>query len=378
MPNFPGLSFKNSAGGSSTWPTWDGSLDGTPVAFESGTATPTQRVSSCLLTTDKVIIVYQYNGKLQARVETFSDTAITVGIAVDVYASAPKSCSVCAFDSTRALCVYIDALNVVQGVILSVSGTTITVNTATPIGAGTQTQVSVANLTTNTAIVAYTEGSSVYAVIVTAVTTVVVTNAAVDVGSSVAALRVSVAVLDSTHAIIAYSAGTNTDGLCRIISVSGTTPSAPTAATTFATHDSGANIREISVGALDSAHAMITFVNGGDSFGKNIALSVSGTTITLGSLATFQSSATSFDANGITSEFAVIDASTALIVFSASSHTYGVVTTISGTTVTNNSRVQISTADSQYFDAAVAIDTGRVLGLYSNASNTGNSIILKK
>jgi len=126
---------------------------------------------------------------------------------------------------------------------------------------------------------------------------------------------------------------------------------------------------------------MCAYVDSGDSNkGKNKVCSISGTAITPGTGVTFDTGSVAINGGNLPQGVVAIDSSTSLIAYRSSNTTYGVVSTISGTTVTNATRVQIDT-DSGVYHSPCLLDADRIFLAYQTtegATSDGTGIVLKK
>jgi len=103
--------------------------------------------------------------------------------------------------------------------------------------------------------------------------------------------HISVAVLDSSKAVVTYQdAGNYYYGTACVLSISGTTVTAGTPAVF-----ESASAAYISVAVLDSSKAVVTYQDAGNYYyGTACVLSISGTTVTAGTPAVFESASTDY------------------------------------------------------------------------------------
>ena len=116
----------------------------------------------------------------------------------------------------------------------------------------------------------------------------------------------SVAMLDSTKAIVTYRDGGNSNyGTSCVLSISGTTITAGTPVVF-----ESASTAHISVAMLDSTKAIVTYTDNGNlDYGTSCVLSISGTTITAGTPAVFESANTSY------TSVAMLDSTKAIVTY---------------------------------------------------------------
>jgi len=177
----------------------------------------------------------------------------------------------------------------------------------------------------------------------------------------------SVVALSSTSVIVAFINNTNNRGTARVLSISGSTISAP--GSNFEFNTSSTSKTELTF--ISSTLVVVSYSNGGNSsYGTARALSISGTTISAPSSAyVFYSSETS----NITS--ALINSTSILLSFRG----YGpsettrraVVLTISGTTISSGGSPGFDTIGrfDELWTSLVLIDTNKFVYTYSHNSN---------
>jgi hypothetical protein len=181
---------------------------------------------------------------------------------------------------------------------------------------------------------------------------------------AIKASNIDIAVLDSTHFAVSYSNGNNNNkGEVRVGSVSGTTITFGTLAQ-FETN----GVTGTSIDALDSSHFVIAYEYYDGAFinKKGIAIcgSVSGTTITLGTKNEFLSTQAEYiSVDKVTS-------STFLLSYKDSAGIYGkcVMGSVSGTTITIGTASTFSAVSPRYIESVVLDSTHFVLTYYESSS----------
>lgn len=366
-----GIEFGNfaaSGGGSAsqTWPTWDGTLDGSPVQFEPGSATAVANITSCLITADTTFIAYKYNSILKCVIVTTSGKIVTAGTAITVASINPSAITCATVDSTHVMLCYGDNTNnKTRAVCISISGTTPTANAIIDVDAANVSgSSSVVLLNTNRCVLAYNSTGSPQAVCLTlSGTTVTKQTDFAFTSDNLASVALST-LTSSTIAAVWTKQSTNTANTV-ILSVSTNTITAPTAQSTLSSvWDS---VSPITCVALDSTHYIAALVEQTSTNGIAYCSSVSGTTITVGSKATFDSGG-SITLSDTGPSIAAIDAATALVTYKVT-NAYGVVMTISGTTITAYTRVNIMTSTGTNQRSIVTLDTNRVIAALGDASS---------
>ena len=126
---------------------------------------------------------------------------------------------------------------------------------------------------------------------------------------------ISVAMLDSSKAVVTYRDGGNSSyGTACVLSISGTTVTAGTPVVF-----ESANTSDISVAMLNSSKAVVTYQDNGNSgYGTACVLSISGTTVTAGTPAVFEAASTTYIS------VAALDSSKAVVTYQdAGNSSYG-------------------------------------------------------
>lgn len=357
-----------------TWPTWDGTLDGSATLFESGSSTTAIQTVSCFVDTNKMMVFYRYNSTLKAVILTLTGTSIAVGTAVTVLAAAGQNTTCVAIDTGRVMACYTrNSDGFLEAVVLSVSGTTITVNTPVDVdtsgGAGF---LQVVKIDTDQCVVAWASGGNTNtAVCLSTSSTTITVRTPFVITSTTGGSSLSMATLSTTKIFMAWADANTTTAKARVLSIATNTITAGTLNSFHGTAVTGMN-----VAGLDATHAIAAFKDDTSTNGKAYAFSVSGTTITAGTVATFESSATP-SLSGQGNGFSGIDSATAILVYKAT-NLYGIVFTVSGTTITTYTKVSVATPSSSTVWAATFIDANHVLTTFSDniSAPNGKSIVL--
>jgi hypothetical protein len=261
---------------------------GTPVIFESASS---EYINVTMMDSTHAIVCYRDGGNSNygtACCLSLSGTTITAGAAA-VFESANSSyIGVTMMDSTHAIVCYIDNGNSSYGTArcLSLSGTTITAGTPVVFESSVSLYNSVTMMDSTHAIVCYTDGGNSYygTACCLSLSETTITAGTPAVFESAQSTDISTCMMDSTHAIVCYK-GNSFYGTACCLSLSGTTITAGTPAV-FESADTYVT----SVTMLDSTHAVVCYTdNGNDNYGTACCLSLSGTTITAGTPAVFES-----------------------------------------------------------------------------------------
>ena len=184
----------------------------------------------------------------------------------------------------------------------------------------------------------------------------------------------SVTKINTDKYLVCYSDGGDSNkGKACVLSVSGTTITAGTPAV----FESGATTNIWSVSKLDTDKALVCYTDGGNSnYGTACAMTVSGTTITVGTPAVFASVDTSADL--VIS--APVDTNKGLVTYVDRSSTGSIkwlVLTVSGTTITANTAYDFGAGSSNYllYDLR-QLDTNKLILSYRNTSSYPSLVVL--
>jgi hypothetical protein len=242
---------------------------------------------------DKVVMCYRNTAddKVYARVATISGTVPTLGTASEVgdMNAAGQFVDVCTVDTDKLVVAFRDTADTNKGKArcATVSGTTIgTWGTAVEFEAGATDFISIAKFDTDKAGVFYRDVDDTNdgkGALLVATGTALAANVPVtfDTGN---ANNITVTQLDTDKILIAY---TISYAQARVASLSGLTISYPTAAVVI---NAAACDVPYGLDAISSTEAYITYEETGLSDGKFNKLSVSGTTITVGTQYTINGS----------------------------------------------------------------------------------------
>tara|TARA_R110000751_G_scaffold158628_2_gene264304 strand:+ start:1438 stop:2880 length:1443 start_codon:yes stop_codon:yes gene_type:complete len=338
----------------------------TPVVFESATAL---HFAVAMLTSTKVIVAYSDDGNSGAGTACILDisgSTITAGTPLtfnNVYGII--QISIAALTSTKAIVTYKDGTNSSYGTanILDVSGSTITAGSAAVFNSATTTYTSVAMLTSTKAIVCYGYYGKARILDVSG-TAITVGSELYFSGNTAYIFPDSVKALTATKAIVAYrNVGGSGYGTSCILDVSGSTI---TAGTLFVFNS--ADTQNVSTALLTSTKAIVAYKDDGNSsYGTSIILDVSGSTITAGSAAVFNSAST------INTSVTALSSTEAITVYrdqGNSSYGTGCVLAISGSTITAGSKAVFENATSDKMVVA-ALTTKKAITAYTDSNNGG-------
>ena len=234
--------------------------------------------------------------------------------------------------ATKALVVYNDDGNSGYGTacILNISGSTITASSEMVFNSAVTINIAVAALSETKAIVVYRDGGGGYigTSIVLDVSGSTITAGSEVVFNNADTQETSVTMLDSTHAIVAYKDGGNSSyGTACVLSISGSTITAGSEVV-FNSGDTRAN----AITLLTSTKALVTYNDFSNSYyGTSCVLTISGSSITAGSEAVFNTAQT------LNISITALSSSKVVIAYcdaGSSSHGHTRVLDISGTTVT--------------------------------------------
>ena len=236
------------------------------------------------------------------------------------------------------------------------------VNLGAVFNSGSTSYTSIAMLDSSTAIVCYTDVSNSYygtaQILRIDGGTIIAAQSYETVFSSASTSHVSVVAIDSTHALVTYAISGY--GKAMVLTVSGNSISTNTAATF-----NSAQTTYGKVALLDSTHAIVAYRDDSGSYGKACVLSVSGTSISPGAPATFEAASSSEP------HVATLSASKAVVAYKVGggvSYNKTCVLDVSGTSVSPGASVTLnsgSNAGSYFSIAAMASDRAVLAYSYS-------------
>lgn len=230
--------------------------------------------------------------------------------------------------------------------------------------------ISIAVLSGTKAIVAYVDaGNSSYGTAcILDLSTLTITPGSAAVFESATTSEVGVAALSATQSIVCYKDGGNSNyGTSCILDVSGSTITPGTAAV----YESAASDYNHPV-KLSSTKALVTYA--ASSNGRACILDVSGSTITPGTAVTY-------DGGAITYGYpSVISSTKAVVVYpdpSATSKPTSVVLDVSGSTITPGTPLQLANLANVTMTMSCAIDSSTFLAFFRCASSQGYSNVVQ-
>ena len=274
--------------------------------------------------------------------------------------------SAVALSDSQVLVAYADSGNSNYGtaVVLAISGTTISVGNKTVFNSGSTGYISAVALNNSQALVAYTDyGNSSYgtAVVLT------ISGTKISVGNKTVFNNrntgyISAAALSNSQVLVAYrDSGNSSYGTAVVLTVSGTKISVGNKAV----FNSGKTTYTSAV-ALSHSQALIAYTDSGNSYyGTAVILTISGTKISVGNKTVFNNRNTGYISA------AALSNSQVLVAYSDSGNSgYGtaVVLTISGTTISVDAET-VFNSRSTFYTSVVALSNSRALVAYSNSGD---------
>ena len=251
--------------------------------------------NSAVALTDSKVLVASASPCGKAIVLTVSDTTITAGTEIEFYSKRIECMSAVALTDSKVLIAYkgYDSSSVGKAIVLTVSDTTITAGTAVVFQSGIIPYISAVALTDSKVLIAYRNDSkSNYGTaIVLTVSGTTITVGTAKVFESATILHISAVALSDSKVLVAYQDGGNSSyGTAIVLTVSGTTITAGTAKVF-----ESAKTYYISAVALSDSKVLVAYRDDGNSsYGTAIVLTVSGTTITVGTAKVFESASTTY------------------------------------------------------------------------------------
>jgi len=333
--------------------------------------------SVAMLSATKAIVTYRDGGNNNygtACILTMSGTTITAGTPV-VYESATSSYnSVTMLSSTKAIVAYQDVGNSSYGTacILDVSGTTITSGTPAVFESASSESITVSILTSTKAIVAYKDqGNGEYGTAcILDVSGTTITSGTPAVFENSAISYTSIDILASTKAVVCYrDSGNGGYGTSCILDVSGSTITSGTPLV----FNSGSTAYP-SVAALTSTKGIVCYRNSSNSsYGTACILDVSGSTITAGTPAVFESASSDYiSVASLTSVKAIV----AYKDDGNSGYTTSCTLNVSGSTITYETPVTLNNTSSEHISITTGDDLQTVV-CYGGNNDYGTSIAIQ-
>ena len=302
-----------------------------------------QRVSVATLSSSSFLYAYiEFDsgisvGNLRAVVGTVSGTAITFGTPVLIRSGlSPQGVGCCALSSTSAIVTYGNSSSIWAGAALTISGTTITVGSEATTGTVASGSTCVA-LTSTTALCTDDYGNK--ARVATISGTSFTWGPETTFGSTANYGYVTSA-SPTTGVVARVSSGVGL--VATALTISGTTI---TAGTPTVIDPSAAN-DPFGIQAVSATSVIASYSDSSNSFLRAAAISISGTTITVGTPVTLSSFAVSYANFNSGPVMAALSSSRALVTFRNSTASpallVGVYLNLSGTTVSSSSAATIS------------------------------------
>jgi hypothetical protein len=343
-------------------------------------ATVTEQYAAVSLSEKRVLVVYKTSNPTAAgtaKVLQISGTTITSGDAFVFNNANTSEFSLATLDSTRVVVAYRNSGDSNHGTakVLSISGLTITAPSAAFVFSSANTYfISPKTLDSTRVFVAYrnegTNGEGRARVLSISGTTITAPTASFLFSASTI-VNLSIVALDAFRVFLAYGASNVSGrGIITILNVSGTTISG-TNTSLFTT----GSLAYTSVTKIDSGKVVICYRdNGLDSHGFARAVSIlgsSGAIFTQGATFTFQSSAVDYvNSNAYYISPNLIENSKIIVSYTSSNTAVTRILNVSGLTITAYTNSFVFNNETTAFNHPIIItNNSRVLFLYSNQSN---------
>lgn len=342
------------------------SLNTTPLIFEYADV---RVISTCALSSTSVLVCYQDVGNSYygtAVVLTVTGTILTAGTPVVFSANSSSDfITTTALDSTRAIVAFSNQNINGLAMVLTISGTSITVGTGAIFQTGRLEYLYAVALTTSTALVAYSDfnnSSRGMAVILSAPGNTVTVGTPVVFYASYA-LYITACKLSDTEALIGYSYS-SIDGEAVALTISGTTITVGTPVS----FSPGRIYYRMGFTMLTDSAALIAYCDyPSSSYGTAVVLTVVGTVITVGTRTVFSSA----DTREI-SALLLSNNKVAVAYVNAGNTSKGtaVILTISGTTITVGTPVIVANTNTGGVMSTVKISDSKAVTCYQNYSGS--------
>ncbi len=352
------------------WAGWNGSKDGAASSTSQAGYTP----AVCQLTSTTCLVFYgdPVNSYGWAAVGTLTGDTIVWSTAVNVTGTTTVSTySIVALSSTQVIAAFVGGPHTLKSVIINISGTVPSGATIKQVSSGTNySYLNIGGLdkTSSTqAIVAYDDeiAGIGYVVALSVASSVITVGTPLAFAGAYPTYTQSVSNISSSAALVFYEDGNNSNHpTAQIISISGTTLTTNTPYVVDSSINSGSS-NDTSLIAQLSATSFVVGYNNYPTTLYTAALSVSGTTITVGSRVTIESVIGTNYNNGLCNA----DSTSVMAVYiGTSNHIYGRVCSVSGTTITLSTAVDIS--GSAFSNPSIAnMDISHNILVFSNNSS---------
>lgn len=357
-----------------TWTTWDGTYNGSDSRIVANSDT-TVSYSSCTLAAGVELVAWndQTSTKMYAVVVTTTGTSNSYGTVATI-ASVNTSIALCKLDSGRALCCYGTSGTAFSAVVLSVSGSTITVNTPTSVATGlSNPYCNVTFLSADKCLMTYaSDNHSGYAnIITTSTTSISAVGAQFNFATDVKNDSSSVSTLTTTTAIVSWQQNSNSRPQVVVLSVSGTTITAPGSQVELEANSRGIT----NIAALSATEAVCAYIS---TAGTNLfvcSMTISGTTITAGTPSSVDTLGINTSNQG--NSVVALTATQAMVLYQSSSGNFnGMVITTTGTTFSAGSKIAIVAGGTNTDVTGTLIDINRVLAVHTNSANSTAACIV--
>ncbi|MEA2037046.1 MAG: hypothetical protein U9O94_06030 [Nanoarchaeota archaeon] len=349
---------------------------GTPVVFESA---DTRYISCCKVDTNKIVIGYAdggNNGYGTAIVGTVSGTSISFGSPVVFESALVNYTSCCLVDTNKFVLCYQDVGNSGYGtaIVGTVSGTGISFGSLVVFESAATYYISCYQVDTNKVVIGYQDyGNSQYGTaIVGTVSGTSISFGTAAVFESAITTHISCCQVDTDKAVIGYRDGGNSNyGTTIVGTVSGTSISFGSPVVF-----ESASTSYISCCLIDTSKIVIGYRDAGNNgYGTAIVGTVSGTSISFGTAAVFESASTSYIS------CCLVDTNKVVLCYQDVGNSgYGtaIVGTVSGTGISfSGSPVVFESASTEYISCC-QIDTAKVVLCYQDEGNSdyGTAVVM--
>ncbi len=332
-----------------------------------------QRSGIAVLSATVAVYAYiEYNtgtgaSDLKAVVATRSGSTISYGSAIVVRAGlSPQGLSICKLSSTTALITYEEATNnYLAGKVLTVSGTSVSAGTEATINSVSQ-YPSVTRLSDTSAACAYVQGG--LKVVVASVSGTTLTwNTPATVSSVGVNQLISITSLSSTSVLTVFDNSNASNYPYAVVStISGTTVTNGTAVSL----DSLGASNFMGVAAFSGTSAVAVWARTSGSYGMAVGMTISGTTITVGTPITYSAAATTSSVAGAMQPIVFDGTSASYSIYRTSSKTYVNKIILSGTSATVDNYQEIFAYDARSPAIASFSSSAFMVGYGDNSTGT--------
>lgn len=310
---------------------------------------------------------------LRAVVATRSGSTISYGSPTVVRSGlSPQGLSICRLSSTTALITYgTPSNNFLGGRVLTVSGTSVSAGTEATINSVSQ-YPSVTRLSDTSAVCAYLQ-AGLKVVVASISGTTLTWNTPATVSSVGVNACISTTTLSPTSVLTVFDNSSSSNAPSAVVStISGTTV---TNGTAVSLESEGVTTSSpfMGVAAMSSTSGVAVWIRASDSYARAVGMTISGTTITVGTPITYSAASTGSSTLGAMQPITFDGSSASYSIYSASSKTFVNKIVLSGTSASVASFQEVLSFNGRSPSIASFNSSAFMIGYGDNSSGTNVS-----